>query len=349
MNALPQASDGAAQNRRVNIQDVAREAGVSVSAVSKVLRDAYGVSPAMRTKVTAAIDSLGYRPHAGARGMRGRSYTLGMVTRELSSPLQAEIAGAFGLALDGTSYQGILIATDINMGSQRRAIEALLDRQVDGLMLIAPWMPHEAIDVFARRTPLVAIARTGEPDSYDTICDDGRTGSRLMVDHLAELGHTRIAHITAGSGGFVAPHVLSHVARREAYESRMRELGLTPHVVTATFDEKGGYEAAQQLLDADEPPSAIYAGADIAALGVLRAAKERGLSVPDELTVTGFDNAFISSVTGVELTTIDQSALEAGTVAARLLLERLNGRTEAVHHLTEARLVVRRTSGPPPT
>ena len=152
-----------AEPRRVTIQDVARQAEVSVSAVSKVLRDAYGVSPEMRVKVTAAIDRLGYRPHAGARTMRGSSYTIGVMLTELSSPFQPEIVEGITRELEPSPFQEILVTGGISPERQQRSIEALIDRQVDGLILIAPatstsWL--EDLGASVGRYPGVAVVLT---------------------------------------------------------------------------------------------------------------------------------------------------------------------------------------------
>jgi LacI family transcriptional regulator len=336
-----------ARNRRVTIQDVAREAGVSVSAVSKVLRDAYGVSPQMREKVTAAIEQLGYRPHAGARAMRGSSYTIGVMVTELSTPFQVEVAQGIADELEPGPFQEVIIAAGAAPDRQRRGIEALIDRQADGLIVVGPWMSAEWLDELGARIPTVAVARHGGGATFDTVVDDDYEGARLMVDYLAKLGHVRIAHTSMPSGGLVKPSVASPTARCDGYVAAMRRHGLEPDVIETAYDEEGGYLAALQALARPVPPTAIFAGADIAALGVLRAAEERGLRVPEDLSVTGYDNIYISTIGRVSLTTVDQSGHLTGSVSARLLLERINGRVRPVHYVVAPRLIARGTSARP--
>jgi len=172
-----------AEVRRATIGDVAAEAGVSVSAVSKVLRDAYGVSPQMRARVTAAIEQLGYRPHAGARTMRGSSYTIGVVLVELTSPFQTEVAQGVGGALESTPYQEVVIAGGSSQERQKRSIEALLDRQVDGLILVAPWVDVAWVEDLAARIPTVAVALHGPARNFDTVVDDD---SKRVVDAIGQ-------------------------------------------------------------------------------------------------------------------------------------------------------------------
>jgi LacI family transcriptional regulator, galactose operon repressor len=319
-----------AESRRATIQDVARQAGVSVSAVSKVLRDAYGVSPQMRAKVTAAIERLEYRPHAGARAMRGSSYTIGVMLVELSSPFQPELVEGITRELEPSPFQEILIAGGISPDRQQRSIEALIDRQVDGLILISPFMSTSWLEQLGASVPTVVLARHGGAVSHDTIVSDNFEGARLMVDHLVGHGHRRILHISQPSGGLTRPFVLSHT-----------------DVIETAHTEPGGYEAARQAFARPTPPTAVFAGADIAALGVLRAADERGLRVPDDVTVAGYDNIYAATIPQVSLTTVDQSAQLTGSMSARLLLERMNGRTQPVHYVIAPRLVPRRTSAAP--
>lgn len=338
----------AAKSRRATIQDVAREAGVSTSAVSKVLRGAYGVSPRMRDRVTAAIDLLGYRPHTGARAMRGRSYTIGVVLVDHSSPFQPEVLEGIAHQLEPTPFQEVSIAAGITPERQMRCIEALIDRQVDGLILVAPWMETSWLEDLAARIPTVVVARHGAAANYDTVVDDDYEGARLMVDHLVALGHTRIVHTGQDSGGLVRPFVLSHTARQDGYEQAMIGHGLKPDVLVTGYTEEGGYKAAMEALARTERPTAIFAGADIAALGVLRATEELGLRVPEDVTVTGYDNIFVAGLGRIALTTVDQSGPMTGSVSARLLLERLEGRSRPTHYVVAPRLLPRSTGAPPP-
>jgi LacI family transcriptional regulator len=332
--------------RRATLQDVASEAGVSFSAVSKVIRGASGVSPQMRERVTAAIEKLGYRPHAGARAMRGKSYTVGVMIVEMSSPFQPEVVQGITDALETTPYQEVLVAGGISPARQKRSIEALMDRQVDGLVLVAPWMEAEWLEELGAKIPTVVVARHGTAANFDTVVDDEYQGARLMVDHLVALGHERIVHTGMPSGG-LEPFVLSHTARRYGYEQAMARHGLVPDTIETSYSEAGGHEAAIQALSGEDPPTAIFAGADIAALGVLRAAEERGLQVPQDLTVTGYDNISVSAIGRISLTTVDQSGQLTGATSARLLLERIEGRTQSAHYVIAPQLVPRDTSGAP--
>lgn len=331
-------------DRRATLHDVAAEAGVSVSAVSKVVRNSSGVSADMRARVNAAIEKLHYRPHAGARAMRGSTHTIGIVLAELSSPFQPEVADGINEALVGTPYQAILVASGAAADRQERAVESLLERRVDGLVLIGPFSSATWLEQIGASVPLVVVARHGAAANFDTVVDDDQEGARLMVDHLVGLGHTRILHTGHPSGELRGQSVLSHTARLHGYEAAMCRHGLEPDVVITSYTERGGYDAALQALDRPSPPTAIFAGADIAALGVLRAAEERGIRIPDDLSVAGYDNIYVSSIGRVSLTTVDQSGQLTGSISTRLLLERIEGRTQVVHYVVAPRLIPRATT-----
>ena len=302
----------------------------------------------MRAKVTAAIERLGYRPHAGARGMRGRSYTIGVMLTELSSPFQPLLAQGIADELEPTRFQEIIVTGGgVVPERQQRAVEALVDRQVDGLILIAPWMSTSWLEKLGVTVPTVVIARHGGGENFDTVVDDDFEGAGLMVDHLVELGHERIVHTSQPSGGLKRPFVLSHTARRDGYAHAMKRHGLAPDVIVSSYREEGGYQAALEALARRTPPTAIFAGADIAALGVLRAAEERGLQVPADLSVTGYDNIDTSAIGRISLTTVDHAGHLIGSISAKLVLERVSGRIEPVHHVVAPRLVVRKTTGAP--
>jgi LacI family transcriptional regulator len=301
----------------------------------------------MRERVEAAIKKLNYRPHTGARAMRGSTYTIGVALVELSSPWQPEVAQGVHDGLKGTQYQSILVAAGTDAQRQQRAIESLLDWRVDRLILIAPFSSTEWLEQLALTIPTGVIARHGASAHYDTVVDDDHQGARLLVDHLVGLGHTNIAHTGHPAVGLKRPHVLSHTARQHGYEDAMRRHGLKPDVVVSSYSESGGYAAAMEILNRPASPTAIFAGADIAALGVLRAAEEQGLRVPEDLSVAGYDNIYVSQIGRVSLTTVDQSGHLTGSTSARLLLERINGRTQPVHYVIPPRLIARGTTSTP--
>ncbi|WP_423461805.1 LacI family DNA-binding transcriptional regulator [Promicromonospora sp. MS192] len=336
--------------RPSTIQDVAREAGVSRAAVSKVIRNAYGVSDHMRTQVEAAIERLGYRPRVAARAMRGASFTLGFEVPQVGNDFLTMIVDGATEALAATPYEMIIAPLGRDQKSDV-AINSLADRQVDGIVAISPRVDPAWLDQIAEHTPLVMIGRHDRSDRYDTITGDDRSGADQVMTHLLELGHRRITHLTihpsrpeppwAGQAGDEP-----HVARTTVYRERMLAAGLGPSVVHTLFDGSEAHAATRALLASPEPPTAIFAGNDTLAIGVLSAVAEAGLDARD-VSVVGYDDVPIARHPLVSLTSVDQSGTTLGREAVRLLLERLAGRTEPVRYEAPAVLHVRRSSAAP--
>jgi LacI family transcriptional regulator len=342
-----------AARRRVTIADVAQRANVSTAAVSKVLRNAYGSSPAMQARVRQAIAELGYRPHAAARGMRGQTYTIGVLIPDLRNPFFPELIEGIAEQLGGTDYQIFLGPGGSEASTQSRITEAMIDRRMDGLIMIAPMIPRRSLDETARGVPIVVIGRHGKSAHFDSVVDDDITGAALIVDHLADLGHRRIAHVEHRIAGHGGPTTMPQTVRVHGYRQAMQRRGLAEYtdVVASTYSEAGGYTAARTLLarPPGQRPTAIFAGADVAAIGVLNAVREAGLTVPDGISVAGYDNTAIAALDPISLTSVDQDGHLMGTNAARLLLERIEGkRQRSVLFSLTPTLVPRRSTAPPP-
>ncbi|WP_454855675.1 LacI family DNA-binding transcriptional regulator [Promicromonospora soli] len=346
----PDDTSPAPRPRPSTIEDVAREAGVSRAAVSKVIRNAYGVSERMRTQVEAAIERLEYRPRVAARAMRGASFTLGFEIPQVGNDFLTMIVDGATEALAATPYQMIIAP----LGREQKsdvAINSLADRQVDGIVAISPRVDPAWLERIAERTPLVMIGRHDRSDRYDTITGDDRSGAEQVMSHLVDLGHRRIVHLTihpsrpeppwAGQAGD-EPHVI----RTAVYRERMLALGLEPSVIHTLFDGSEAHEATRALLDSPEPPTAIFAGNDTLAIGILSAIAEAGLDERD-VSVVGYDDIPIARHPLVSLTSVDQDGVTMGREAARLLLERLAGRTTAVQLENAPRLRERRSSARP--
>lgn len=335
--------------RRVTITDVAARAGVSTAAVSKVLRNANGVSSAMESKVKAAIAELGYRPHAAARGMRGKTYTVGVVLDSIRNPFFADVLDGIDDELRATDYQVLVGAGGFGPDGQAKLADAMVDRRMDGLVLIAPGLAKSDIIRTAAHVPVVVVGHHDPADEYDSVTDDDVTGAALVVEHLVRLGHRRIAHTstkgTRASGWARTPDKV----RSRGYRDAMRRQGLAEHisVVTTSFSEEGGYQAAKELLTRPSPPTAIFAGADVSAFGVFRAAHELGLRIPGDLSLVGYDNTTTAALSPVQLTSVDQAGHTMGATAARMLLERIDGRTQSMRATCTPSLVVRATTAPP--
>lgn len=331
--------------KHATINDVAQRAGVSKSLVSLVMRGSPNVSEARRNAVLEAARDLSYRPNAAARSLvRRRSFVLGVVLSDLHNPFFADVADGIEEAADAAGYRALLSSGFLDAERERNAVDTLLQLRADGLLLLGTVNSIERFEGATLSAPAVLISGETPSEVMDSVRDDDRLGASLLVDHLVELGHRRIAHISPGA-------VAGGPGRRAGYEDRMRHHGLEAEItiVDGAFTQLGGRHGMERLLAADVPPTAVLAPNDFAALGALDAADAAGALVPDEISITGYDNIFISRIGRVDLTTVVQPAAELGRTAVRLLMERLeDGRTTAKHIVLAPSLVVGSTTGPPP-
>ncbi|MGH3387817.1 MAG: LacI family DNA-binding transcriptional regulator [Actinomadura sp.] len=337
------------RRRRATIADVASHAQVSTTAVSKVLRNAYGVSPAMRERVRAAIDELGYRPHAAARAMRGRAFTIGLLLPDLRNPFFPDIVDGVLEQVADTDYEAIIVQGGSDLKAEERALDALVDRQVDGVLMVAPLASKARLERVAESTPTVVLGRHERSAVYDSVLDDDDAGAEQVIEHLIALGHRRIAHIAHHDGGRGRPAAFHHTIRAETYQRVMRDHGLADELAIAvtSYSEEGGYEGARELLARSPRPTAIFAGADLAAFGALSALHEAGVAVPGHISVAGYDNTRVAALDNISLTSVDQGGVTMGRTVGRLLLERIEGgRTESVRFSVTPTLVPRRSTGP---
>jgi LacI family transcriptional regulator len=335
---------GQGLKRQATIEDVARQAGVSRAAVSKVLRNAYGVSPAMKERVGAAIEHLDYRPRVAARAMRGASFTIGFEIPDFTNPFFTKVLGAATEALRDTDYQLIIAPAEGGLREGYRALEALVDRQVDGVVAISPLVSQAWLERLAAHTPVVMLGRHDHSDRYDTVAGDDAAGARAVMEHLLGLGHTRIMHVTRGEDRTIHGSGTPHTLRLEAYLECMKAAGLADHIDVVRC-ERGDDEAHRLITAAlaERAPTAIFAGHDEIALGALRAVTESD----QDVSVAGYDNVMLAGHPGISLTTVDQAGERMGARVIEMLLERIAGRAESVHEVFTPTLVKRDSTRPP--
>lgn len=323
---------------RVTIREVALDAGVSVAAVSKVLREAYGVSEALRAKVQASMAKLNYRPLASARGMRGRTYTLGLIFPDLRNPFFADIFSGVNSALERTQYQAMQgIST-----SATALVEAMIDRQMDGLILIGPNEEQARLLNIAGRTPLVTIGNhAADEAAFDTVNNDDQLGARLVVRHLVGNGYRNIAMLS-----LIQPASTVIQQRELGYRLEMMDQGCGQHIniVRAPQVVRDVQVTVRRLLEGPDRPDAIFCWTDLMAFEAISVATELNLAIPDELALVGYDNTMFCDFAQNRLTSVDQSGELLGLQAARLLIEQIEGRTEGEHFVVKPRIVARASS-----
>lgn len=333
-------------NKRSTIADVANRAGVSKSAVSKVLRNAYGISDQMRQSVEEAMAALQYRPQMVARGMRGSTYTLGVVMPDMRNPFFPDIIDGIWSGLKGTSYEPLFAVRHSEDNTEEALINVMLDRKLDGLILIAPNIKHTFLEQLSASTPVVVIGRHENGGTFDTVNNDDLEGAKLAVNHLIGQKHTRIAFM--GFEHHEDTDVNPVVFRMRGYIEAMIDNRLSANIKVHNAISGSSDDEARQLtrdvLSSDQRPTAIFAWSDRMAITVMSVAEEMGLKLPEELAVVGYDNTQICGLSQIQLSSIDQDAHHLGRTASRLLIERIDGRVDPVDFVTQPKLIPRQSS-----
>ena len=330
----------ASVSRRPTLHDVAARAGVSKSLASLALQGSPKVAPASREAILAAADELGYRPNRTASSLvRQRTHTIGVHILDLHNPVFAEILDGVQEAVRGHDYSTLLVTGNADPVTERTEITRLLESRVEGLVLIAHRLSDEDLSAIAAEVPTVVVTwRTDGIPGLDSVAGDDVAGAQLAVDHLVSLGHSHIAHISGGDNRIARE-------RRSGYEQAMVAHGLDPRVVDGAFTEQGGYAGTEIAVDAGA--TALVVANDLAAIGALAALRARGLRVPDDVSVVGYDGMRL--LDSLDLTTVAQPLADMGRAAADLLTDRIAHPARAsVHREVETRLVARGSSGPAP-
>jgi LacI family transcriptional regulator len=340
-------------NDRVTLQDVAREAGVHASTASRALNPQTRnvVSEATISRVLDAAERLAYRPHALARGLRtNRTMTVGMVVPDVENPLFPPMVRGVESELTAAGYSLLVANTDNDQERLQTHLAALLAQQVDGLILATALANDDLVrNLTERDVPLVLLNRLAEDATAPAIVGDDRLGIRLVMEHLAALGHRRIGHV-AGPAWLSTGR-----ARAEAFLNSAAAVGVAAEESlverASSFRVQPGDTACRALLARHPEITAIVAGNDLLALGCYRALGMEGRAIPGDLSVTGYNDMPYVDLLAPPLTTVCVPYREMGRVGGTTLLELLNRPPEQAAPPTTIRLTpklsVRASTGPP--
>lgn len=321
--------------------DIAREAGVSRALVSIAYRGAAGVSEETKRRIFAVGDQLGYRPNRIAARLRSKATTtIGVFLLELRNDVFADMFDGVRELADQHDKHLVLSVGEIDGRRDGRALDSLARSRVDVVIAVGLLLPDVEVREFSRSVPVVSAARL--IPEVDSAGSDNLLGASAAVRHLLALGHTRIAFLAN-------PQTDGYLDRQRGYTTLMSEAGLRPDVIPSAYSRELAARDIGPALDSPMRPTAIFAHNDQTAMGVLDAAASRGIRVPEDLSVVGYDNTAVSRAPGTELTTVDIHGREIGRNAAQLALQRLaDPSAPANHTISLPSLVVRRTTGPVP-
>jgi LacI family transcriptional regulator len=324
---------------KAKLRDVASRAGVASSTISRYLNGSLQLPSPTRNRVQAAIAELNYRPNALARSLQaGRSHILGLILPDLSNPFFTSVADAAAAAAYREGYSILLCATGNDPNREAHYVNLLVAGQLDGLIYLGAHRRNSALETMRRtELPIIIVDEEIEGVAGGRLFVDNRRGGYLATEHLLHLGHRNVAFI----GG--EADLLTTVERRRGYEDALLERGLIPHpnsTVLGEYTTEFGARAAQLLLT-DVAPTGIFAASDVVAIGVLQVARQLGLTIPEDLSLVGFDDIPMAEMLAPPLTTIWQPAEDLGKTAVLLLVRHLRDRAPLMRDTLGVRLRIR--------
>jgi LacI family transcriptional regulator len=328
----------------VTIYDVAREAGVSMATVSRVVNNNPNVKPQTRKKVFEAIERLGYRPNAVARGLASKkTTTVGVVIPDIANAIFAEVARGIEDIANMYHYNIILCNADKRKDKEIRVINTLLEKQVDGLLFMGGAVTEDHIQAFkSSNVPIVLCATTDERGSIPSVDINHEEAAYDAVSRLIAEGHESIAMI---SGTLQDP--MNGYARFQGYKRALESAGLSYSeelVRVGNYKYESGIDAMQYFLDLPEKPTAVFSATDEMAIGAIHCIQDAGLNVPEDISVISVDNSRISSMVRPLLTTVAQPMYDIGAVSMRLLTKLMKKETvEQSRVILPHELIIRRS------
>ncbi len=318
-----------ARRRTVTITDISKQVGCSISTVSAALNDTAGVSPQLRRTILRTARELGYQPNESARRLRRRRPRLIGVSHVIGQSFQADLLDGVYVAAREAGYD-VMLAAVTPHHDERACLQTLLDNRCEAVVLIGSTAEPQLLHAAAERLPVVAFSYEREVAGVDVVGSQDELGIDLLVDHVVGTGRTQIWYVDGRGSTQSAP-------RSAAYRQAMGRHGLgdRARVLPGGPDEAAGIGAARRLLSAGERPEALLAYNDDLAIGMLMELRRRGVAVPEQVALAGFDDTALAGVPGIDLTTVRQDAPTMARAAVARLIERLGGPDEDVQRLTE--------------
>ncbi len=308
--------------KKVTIKDVAAMAGVSITTVSHALNNNRHVSESTRNRIIKAVEELNYKPNIIAQSLKqSKTNTLGVIVPDITNPFFTAIVSAIESLANSRGYTVILNNYNDNGDLEKRSLDILLRKQVDGIILAPGTQNTEYIQKdLVQQIPLVLLDRDIPDCDTDKILLDNYKAARDAVEYLIQMGHGRIALIAGAS------RISSNTAREKGYLDALKRAGLPvrkDYIQKRQARISGGYEAARNLIGLNEKPTALFMASNTMTIGALKAIRETGMKCPEDLSVLSFGDFEWSSLFDPRLTCIHTPVLEMGKKAGELLLDRI--------------------------
>ncbi len=332
----------------ITIKDVAQACGVAPSTVSNALTGKGYVRAKTRDQVIAAAARLGYRASSLARGLRlQRTWTVGVLVADIANPFFPDLVRGMEDVLWARHYNLMLCNTDYDKAKEAAYLHQLVDKRLDGLILASTAADSPEVMVLRERgMPFVMLNRRHRTLATDYVGIDNRRGTATAVQHLAELGHSRIAFIRGPRDSSAAEDRLS------GYLDEMRRrfaLFDEQLIAPGDYSIESGKRACAQFLALERRPTAIVSANDFMAVGAMAALREHGLTVPHDMSVTGFDDIFVSALPWINLTTLNPHSRELGVRTAEALLARIDKTANGPADIVLAPTLIHRGTTAPPS
>jgi LacI family transcriptional regulator, galactose operon repressor len=328
------------------IHEVAKRAGVGSITVSRVVNNSGYISPKTRERVEKAIAELGYVPNTLARSLRSRrTNTVGLMVTDITNPFFTTLARGVEDAANEAGYTVIFCNTDESVVKEEKYLNVLLQKQVDGLLLVPSQSRASAIQQIQKHgTPVVVVDRRIPGGNVDTVRCDSVDGAYQIMKYLVSLGHQQIAIMSGAVGVSTADD------RVAGYRKALEEAGIPideEYIFRQDFTPDGGYAMTMKAINLPLRPTALIAANNFITIGAMKALQEVGLEVPEDIALVGFDDLPPALVTFPFFTVASQPAYQMGTRAMQLLLERLEGKemNEFQEIILPTQLIIRRSSG----
>lgn len=335
----------AKKQQRITLEDVARAANVSMMTVSRVINNTGRISDETRQHVLGIIEELGYRPNHAARTLvTNKSFLVALVQPDITNPYFSEVFQGVEDVLRGENYSVLVANSNETPIREQEILERLDDTAIDGLILSSPRLSQDILyPLLERFSCVVAITRPVPEHIGSVIRSDYVPGYRALISfkHLYELGYRRIGYLSL-------QHYELYVSM-PSFRQELEKMGiqLREEWTRACIPKwEAGYTAGYELLQAHPELEAIVGGNDLVALGAMRAAIDLGRKIPDDLGITGADDILLASQVTPALTTLKTNAYEVGTMAAKLLLKRMEGDMTYREHVYATELVIRGSTRP---
>jgi LacI family transcriptional regulator len=308
----------------ITIYDVAREANVSMATVSRVVNGNPNVKPATRKKVLEAIERLGYRPNAVARGLASKkTTTVGVIIPDISSIFFAELARGIEDIATMYKYNIILSNSDQNKEKEFHLLNTMLGKQVDGIVFMGGNITEDHVAEFKRSpVPIVVAATLEKSQQIPSVNINYKQAAYDAVTDLLEKGHNQVAFVSGP-----LHDLINKDEKLEGYRKALEDKEIAfreEYVMEGDYSYDSGIEAYEKLSELSNPPTAIFVATDEMALGVIHSAQDRGKVVPDDIEIIGFDNTRLATMVRPQLTTVVQPMYDIGAVAMRLLTKLMN-------------------------